>query len=68
MILKYYNSTLQIGFNFPKEVYDCKNEVWLKSSVHLGRLVYGKQRISYKRISNGIDRKDFEIQELNLPF
>lgn len=68
MTLKFYNSTLQIGFNFPKEVYDVKNECWLKSKVHVGRLVYGKNRIPYNRIAKGIDKRNFEVKELNLPF
>lgn len=66
--LKYYNSTLKIGFNdFKKEAYDCNCNCWLKAKYHLGRLVYGNVRIPYKRISNGIDKKDFTVQKFT-PF
>lgn len=65
--LKYYNSTLRIGFNTWKEVYDVKNEVWLPAKEHLGRLVYGNDRIPYKRIKAGLDKRDFIVQEY-LPF
>ena len=59
---KYYNSTLQIGFNSIRDgVYDCKNKVWLPASVHSGRLVYGNQRIPYTRIKKGIDTKDKKV-------
>lgn len=61
--LKYFNSKLQIGFNFPTEIYDVKNECWLKSKVHAGRLVYGKERIPYSRIASGIDCKEKIVQE-----
>lgn len=66
--LKYYNSTMKIGFNdLKKEVYDCNSKSWLKANYHLGRLVYGSQRIPYKRISSGIDKKDFIVQ-IFIPF
>lgn len=63
MILKYYNSTLKIGFNNWREVYDCKTEQWLKSSVHKGRLVYGNNRIPYTKIKAGIDKRNFEVKQ-----
>lgn len=68
--LKYYNSSLGIGFNFPKEIYDCNEERWIQSKVHAGRLVYGKNRIPYKRITKGIDKRDFKFEqkEVSLPF
>jgi len=37
--LKYFNSKLQIGFNFPSRIYDVKNECWIEGKVHAGRLV-----------------------------
>jgi len=37
--LKFFNSKLQIGFNFPSRIYDVKNECWIESKVHAGRLV-----------------------------
>jgi len=60
--LKYYNSTLRIGFNFPKEVYDCNEERWIQSKVHVGRLVYGKNRIPYRRIADGIDKRNYKFE------
>ena len=63
MTLKYYNSTLKIGFNNWREVYDCNTETWLKSSVHKGRLVYGIKRIPYSRIKSGIDKINFEVKQ-----
>ena len=62
MILKYYNSTLKVGFNTWREIYDCKIEAWLKSSVHKGRLVYGKNRIPYTKIKKGIDKNNFLVK------
>ena len=60
--LKYYNSTLKIGFNFIRDgVYDFDNEVWLKAKVHKGRLVYGNKRIPYSRIKQGIDTKNKKV-------
>ena len=54
--LKYYNSTLQIGFDSIRDgVYDCKNEVWLTAREHKGRLVYGNQRMPYTKIKKGIN-------------
>ena len=54
--LKYYNSTLKIGFNSIRDgVYDCKNKIWLSAREHKGRLVYGNQRIPYTRIKKAID-------------
>ena len=65
--LKFYNSKLQIGFNFPTEVYDVVNKQWMKSKYHAGRIVYGEKRIPYKRIAAGIDKRNFIAQEF-LPF
>lgn len=57
--LKYYNSSLQIGFNSIRDgVYDCKNERWLTAREHKGRLVYGNERIPYNHIKKGIDTKN----------
>ena len=63
MKLKYYNSTLKIGFNNWREIYDCTSEKWLKSKVHKGRLVYGNERIPYTKIKSGIDTKNFEVKQ-----
>ena len=65
--LKFFNSKLQIGFNFPSRIYDMKNECWIEGKVHPGRLVYGKQRIPYTRISSGIDLRNKIVHEY-LPF
>ena len=60
--LKYYNSSLQIGFNSIRDgVYDCKNKVWLSARVHKGRLVYGNNRIPYTRIKKGIDESNKKV-------
>ena len=60
--LKYYNSTLQIGFNSIRNgVYDCKNNTWLSAREHKGRLVYVNQRIPYTRIKKGIDTKNKKV-------
>lgn len=63
MTLKYYNSTLKIGFNRWREVYDCNSEQWLKAKAHKGRLVYGNQRIPYTKIKSGIDIRNFEVNQ-----
>ena len=65
--LKFFNSKLQIGFNFPSRIYDVKNECWIEGKVHVGRLVYGKQRIPYTRIASGIDFRNKIVHEY-LPF
>lgn len=67
MKLKYYNSTLGIGFNNLNKVYCSKSERWIRAKVHLGRLVYGNSRIPYLRIKAGIDRTNFQIKE-DCPF
>jgi hypothetical protein len=67
MKVKYYNSTMKIGFNNWREVYDCNNEIWLKPSVHKGRLVYGRNRIPYTKIKKGIDKSNYNI-EIYCPF
>lgn len=60
--LKYYNSTLNIGFNsIRKGVYDCNTNTWMKAKAHKGRLVYGNQRIPYKRIKQGIDGRNKKV-------
>jgi len=42
--LKYYNSSLMIGFNSIREgVFDCKNDVWLKPAEHKGRFALSKE-------------------------
>lgn len=62
--LKYYNSTLKIGFNdLRKEVYDCNKKEWLPAKYHLGRLVYGNERIPFKRIRKGVDSNNFIAQD-----
>jgi hypothetical protein len=61
--LKYYNSTLQMGFNNWRQVYDCTNQKWVKASEHNGRVVYGNKRIPYSKIKKGIDIKDYVVQE-----
>jgi hypothetical protein len=60
------NSYSQQEYNKHK-IYDVKNECWIESKVHAGRLVYGKQRIPYSRITRGIDKIDFIVHEY-LPF
>ena len=61
--LKYYNSTAKIGFNTWREIYDCKDQRWIKADYHLGRIVYGKERISYTKIKSGIDVNNFIAQQ-----
>lgn len=61
--LKYYNSTLKIGFNNWQQVYDVASNTWLKASEHKGRIVYGSNRIPYSKIKKGIDKKDYVVQE-----
>lgn len=64
MKLKYYNSSLKIGFNSAREgVYDVENEEWLKPSVHKGRLVYGNNRIPYSLIKKGINKRNHIVKE-----
>lgn len=65
--LKYYNSSLQIGLDDWRQVYDVANGVWLQAKEHRGRLVYGNRRIPYLRIKAGIDKQNFIIQEY-IPF
>lgn len=65
--LKYYNSTLQIGFNTWREIYNVKANTWLPAKEHKGRIVYGNDRIPYPRIKAGIDRSNVVVQEY-LPF
>lgn len=61
--LKYYNSAEKMGFNNPREAaYDCVNKVWLPAKEHRGRLVYGNNRIPYKRIASNIDHRNFVAQ------
>lgn len=62
--LKYYNSSLKIGFNNMREsVYDCNKKEWLTAKYHLGRIVYGKERLPYNRIKKGIDKSGVVVQE-----
>lgn len=65
--LKYYNSTLKIGFNTWKEIYDCNAESWLPAKEHKGRVVYGNNRLTYAKIKSGIDKRNFVVQEY-MPF
>jgi len=65
--LKYYNSSLKIGFNTWKQIYDVKNKLWIEAKHHGGRVVYGSSRISYKKIVKGIDTSNFIAQNY-LPF
>mgnify|MGYP007050446720 CR=1 FL=1 len=68
MNLKYYNSTLKIGFNYIRDgVYCCNTNSWLKPKVHAGRLVFGNKRIPYTEIKKKIDKKDYKV-EVELPF
>jgi hypothetical protein len=61
--LKYYNSDLHVGFNTWREIYDCNKKLWVKSEYHLGRVVYGKERLPYKKIVAGVDVNNFTVQE-----
>jgi len=61
--LKYYNSELNIGFNNWSEIYDCKEQRWVKADYHLGRIVYGKIRLPYNKIKKGIDKTNFIAQQ-----
>ena len=61
--LKYYNSTLKIGFNNWQQIYDCAANCWIKATEHKGRLVYGSNRIPYSKIKKGIDTKDYVVQQ-----
>lgn len=65
--LKYYNSSMQIGLNDWRQVYDCKTQTWLSAKEHKGRLVFGNNRIPYTKIKSGIDTKNYIVQEF-LPF
>lgn len=61
--LKYYNEDLKIGFNSPREAaYNVATRQWLQSDVHAGRLVFGKNRVPYRRIVGGITHRDFVAQ------
>lgn len=61
--LKYYNSTLKIGFNNWQRIYIVDGNYWLKASEHKGRIVYGSNRIPYSKIKKGIDKKNYVVQE-----
>jgi hypothetical protein len=62
--LKYYNSTLKIGFNNLREaVYDVSTDTWLSARVHQGRLVYGDKRIPFAKIRSGIDKRNYVVQQ-----
>lgn len=66
--LKHYNSSLGVGFNnIIDGVYCANTNQWLKPKYHLGRLVYGTKRLSYKKIKEGIDKKNYLIQK-STPF
>ena len=58
--LKYYNEYLKIGFNSPRDpAYDVSSGQWLQPNVHAGRLVYGKDRIPYSKITSNITHRNF---------
>lgn len=61
--LKYYNSTLKIGFNSWKKIYDVENNVWIEAKEHSGRVVYGNNRLPYSKIKNGIDCFNLVVQQ-----
>jgi hypothetical protein len=61
--LKYYNDDLKIGFNSPREAaYDVAAAQWLPANVHAGRLVYGNNRVPYKKIVSNITHRNFVAQ------
>ena len=61
--LKYYNSTLCVGFNDWRQIYDVNSNTWLIAKYHNGRLVYGNNRLSYNMIKSGIDKRNYITQE-----
>ena len=61
--INYYNSSLNIGLNDWKKVYDFNTQSWLSSKYHLGRLVYGNQRLSYTKVKTGLVKKKIIIKE-----
>lgn len=65
--LRFYNSELKIGFNNWREIYCNNSNVWIKCDYHLGRLVYGKKRIPYKKIVKKITHRNYIVQEF-IPF
>lgn len=46
-----------------ESVYDCNKKEWLTAKYHLGRIVYGKERLPYNRIKKGIDKSGVVVQE-----
>ena len=64
IILKYYNKYLGIGFNSPREpAYNVVTGKWLQPEVHAGRLVYGKNRVPYRKITANITHRNFVATE-----
>jgi hypothetical protein len=62
--LKHYNANLKIGFNSPREAaYDVTLGKWLPAKEHLGRLVYGNNRVPYKKIAENITHRNFIAQK-----
>lgn len=65
--LKYYNENLEIGFNDWRKVHCTKTNCWIEADYHLGRLVYGKKRIPYKKIVKNITHRNYLAVEF-IPF
>lgn len=65
--VSFYNDIEKVGFNDWHEIYCTKNNVWIKGYYHLGRLVYGSNRLPYKKIIKNITHKNYVVQEY-LPF
>ena len=63
--IKYYNSTLKVGYNDFRKVYF--EDKWHDVKVHAGRLVYGTNRKPFSKLREGITHKNYVIQDY-LPF
>lgn len=74
IILKYWNSRLQIGMADWRQVYQFPQEELMIKEMHQGRLYYrlrgSSRRISFSQLKRGLQRKHIILsEELNLlPF
>lgn len=65
--LNFYSEKLGVGFNDYRQIFCNKTNTWMDACYHLGRLVYGKKRLPYKKIVKSISHRDYIAQEF-IPF
>jgi len=65
--VKFYSEKLKVGFNDYRAVFSEVDNTWYNTYYHLGRIVYGKNRLSFNKVRKSLTHTNFTVREF-MPF